>query len=61
VSFARFLIVILVLYVMATIPKIALFSISFSYILMGPVKLLLPKKPEEDEVTDNVMHPPNQL
>jgi len=50
-----------VLYVMATIPKIALFIISFSYILMGPVKLLLPKKPEEDEVTDNVMHPPNQL
>jgi CDP-diacylglycerol--serine O-phosphatidyltransferase len=61
VSFTRFLIVILVLYVLATIPKIALFIISFTYILMGPAKLLIPQKREENDVTNNVTHPPNQL
>ena len=58
VSFTRFLFVILVLYVLATIPKIALFMISFAYILMGPVNLL-PKKNDVASVTGNTTHPPN--
>ena len=61
VSFTRFLLVILVIYVLATIPKIALFMISFTYILMGPVKLLLPQKTKVDSVVDNVTYPPTQL
>lgn len=59
VSFTRFLLVILVLYVLATIPKTALFMISFIYILLGPVKFLLPQKTESNSVVNNVMHPPN--
>ena len=49
VSFARFLLVILALYIMATIPKIAIFLISFSYIICGPINILIPKKKELDE------------
>ena len=59
VSFTRFLFVIIVLYVLATIPKIALFMISLTYILMGPIKLLLPKKNDMASVADNITHPPN--
>ena len=62
VSFTRFLLVILVIYILATIPKIALFMISLTYMLMGPVKLLLPQKDEvASVVVDNAIHPPNQL
>ena len=61
VSFTRFLLVILVLYVLATIPKIALFMISFTYTMMGPVKLVLPQKAEVKNVMKNVTHPPDQL
>ena len=49
VSFARFLLVILALYIMATIPKIAIFMISFSYIIIGPINILIPKKKKLDE------------
>lgn len=61
VSFTRFLLVILVLYILATIPKTALFMISVTYILIGPIKLLLPQKTELDSGVDNITHPPNQL
>ena len=61
VSFTRFLLVILVIYILATIPKIALFMLSITYVLIGIVKLLLPQKPEADNVLENVTHPPNQL
>jgi len=60
VSFTRFLLVILVLYVLATIPKVALFIISFTYILVGPVKILIPQKTEIDNIVNDVTHPPNQ-
>ena len=60
-SFTRFLLVILVIYALATIPKIALFMISLTYMLMGPVKLLLPQKDEVASTVDNVIHPPYQL
>jgi len=36
VTFTRFLFIILFMYVLATIPKIALFIISFSYMISGP-------------------------
>ena len=61
VSFTRFLLVVLVIYILATIPKIALFIISFTYTLMGPAKLLRPQKAEVGSVVDSVTHPPNQL
>lgn len=61
VSFTRFLLVILVIYALATIPKIALFIISFTYLAMGPIKLMLPQKSQVNSRVDNVTHPPNQL
>lgn len=36
VTFTRFLFIILFIYVLATIPKIALFTISFGYMISGP-------------------------
>lgn len=39
VHFTRFLFVILFIYIMATIPRITLFALSFIYILSGPSKL----------------------
>ena len=59
VSFTRFLLVVLVLYILATIPKIALFIMSFSYIMIGPIKTLIPRRPDLDKVAENVKHPPN--
>ena len=59
VSFTRFLLVILVLYILATIPKIALFIMSFSYIMIGPIKTLIPRRADLDKVAENVKHPPN--
>lgn len=41
VPFARFLFVVLVLYLFATIPRIALCFLSFTYALLGPLGLLL--------------------
>ena len=60
VSFTRFLLVILVLYILATIPKVALFLISIGYVLLGPVKLLIPIKahPGDNSVSD-ITHQPN--
>jgi len=58
VAFPRFLFVILFIYVLATIPRIALFVLSFIYILMGPISHLFPrKKPENSAVSENI-HPP---
>jgi CDP-diacylglycerol---serine O-phosphatidyltransferase len=54
VSFARFLLVILALYIMATIPKIAIFMISFSYIIIGPINILIPQKKELNECTKDL-------
>ncbi len=41
VHFTRFLFVILFLYVAATIPRIAIFLLSLTYTLSGPIKLLV--------------------
>ena len=59
VSFTRFLLVILVLYVLATIPKIALFIISFTYILTGPIEQLMPRKIDAGDSKETT-HPTNQ-
>ena len=56
VSFTRFLLVILVIYILATIPKTALFILSFTYILMGPLKLLLPRKNKEINAVDKITY-----
>ena len=40
VPFARFMFVILVLYIFATIPRLALFFISMGYVLVGPLGML---------------------
>ena len=61
VSFTRFIFVILALYAFATIPRVALFIISFSYTLMGPLRLLIPKKPVPDDTRHDTPHTPNQF
>lgn len=61
VSFTRFLLVIFVLYALATIPKIALFLISFTYILAGPFKLIFNQNFDANKTINDITHPPNQL
>ncbi|MDA0690522.1 MAG: CDP-diacylglycerol--serine O-phosphatidyltransferase [Nitrospinae bacterium] len=58
VAFPRFLFVILFIYVLATIPRIALFVLSFTYVMMGPLSYLIPKKTiDVTDVSENI-HPP---
>ena len=60
VAFPRFLFVILFIYVLATIPRIALFVLSITYILMGPITHLMSKKKAPGaEISENI-HPPPQ-
>ena len=46
VTFARFLFVILFLYIVATIPRIALFILTFAYVVLAPIGPLLVKSRE---------------
>ncbi|PIQ96365.1 MAG: CDP-diacylglycerol--serine O-phosphatidyltransferase [Nitrospinae bacterium CG11_big_fil_rev_8_21_14_0_20_56_8] len=57
VSFMRFLFVILGIYVFATIPRVAVFLVSFIYAITGPIKLLLPGGHRED-APEAVSNPP---
>jgi CDP-diacylglycerol--serine O-phosphatidyltransferase len=58
VVFSRFLFVILFIYVLATIPRVALFVLSFSYTVFGPIShFISSKKHENPGVTENI-HPP---
>ena len=57
VSFTRFLLVILVLYALATIPKIALFIISFGYTMLGPIVAFSFQKNNLNAVSDNIKFP----
>lgn len=62
VPFARFLFVILVFYLFATIPRVALCFISFTYILLGPLGLLISlfhKKPIAGAAPKPQEHPEN--
>ena len=57
VSFTRFLLVVLVLYVFATIPKIALFIISFGYTMFGPIGEWSSQKANLNAVSDKIKQP----
>ena len=53
VAFSRFLFVILFLYVLATIPRVALFIIAITYTVIGPIGLLIKSKEEIPEETSS--------
>lgn len=57
VSFTRFLLVVLVLYILATIPKIALFIISFGYTMFGPIGEWSSQKTNLNAVSDKIKQP----
>jgi CDP-diacylglycerol---serine O-phosphatidyltransferase len=57
VTFTRFLLVVLLIYILATIPKIALFIISFGYALFGPIRALSLQKNKQNAVLNNIRHP----
>ncbi len=57
VSFARFLFVILILYVFATLPRIALFIVSFSYVILAPIGVLYSSKTHQEEARENFPNP----
>jgi len=57
VSFTRFLLVVLVLYILATIPKIALFIISFGYTMFGPIGERSSQKTNLNAVSDKIKQP----
>ncbi len=59
VSFTRFLLVVLVLYILATIPKIALFVISFGYTIFGPIKEWASQKEKLNTSLDTVKQAEN--
>jgi len=61
VSFTRFLLVVLVLYILATIPKIALFIISFGYTIFGPIGEWSSQKANLNAVSDSIKQPENNL
>ncbi len=44
VVFSRFLFVILFIYVLATIPKVAIFILGFTYAVVGPISLIMANK-----------------
>jgi len=57
VSFTRFLLVVLVLYILATIPKIALFLISFGYTIFGPIGEWSSQKTNLNAIPGNIKQP----
>ena len=57
VSFTRFPLVVLVLYILATIPKIALFIISFGYTMFGPIGERSSQKTNLNAVSDKIKQP----
>jgi len=57
VSFTRFLLVVLIIYALATIPKIALFIISFGYTMFGPIGEWSSQKTNLNAVSDKIKQP----
>ncbi len=49
VVFSRFLFVILFIYVLATIPKVAIFILGFTYAVVGPISLIMANKKQGAE------------
>lgn len=52
VVFSRFLFVILFIYVLATIPRVALFILGITYAVIGPISLLITNKKLESETNE---------
>jgi len=55
VAFSRFLFIILFIYVLATIPRVALFLLGVSYTVIGPIGLIIKNKgivPEESKPSE---------
>jgi len=55
VAFSRFLFIILFIYVLATIPRVALFILGVTYTVIGPIGLLVKNKavvPEESKPSE---------
>ena len=59
VVFSRFLFVILFIYVLATIPRVALFILGITYAIIGPIGLLLKNKKLEAESSKTSPPPVN--
>ena len=59
VVFSRFLFVILFIYVLATIPRVALFILGVTYAIIGPIGLLLKNKKLEAESSKTSAPPVN--
>ena len=59
VVFSRFLFVILFIYVLATIPRVALFILGVTYAIIGPIGLLLKNKKLEAESSKTSPPPVN--
>ena len=59
VVFSRFLFVILFIYVLATIPRVALFILGVTYAIIGPIGLLLKNKKLEAEPSKTSPPPVN--
>ena len=59
VVFSRFLFVILFIYVLATIPRVALFILGITYAIIGPIGLLLKNKKLEAESSKTSLPPVN--
>ena len=57
VAFSRFLFVILFLFILATIPRIALFVISFGFVLWGPLSYLKKIKKHPGEASEETTQP----
>jgi hypothetical protein len=61
VVFSRFLFVILFIYVLATIPRVALFILGITYAVIGPIGLLLVNRKQEAESKVTSPPPVNNL
>ena len=59
VVFSRFLFVILFLYVLATIPRVALFVLGITYAVIGPISLFMTNKKLESESQETTSPPVN--
>ncbi len=59
VVFSRFLFVILFIYVLATIPRVALFILGITYAVIGPIGLLLANRKQEAESKETSPPPVN--
>ncbi len=60
VAFSRFLVVILFIFMFATIPRVVLFAVSIVYVLFGPLSHVFPGKKKPAESVEKTSNPPLQ-